>query len=242
MKNLKSITALLFIALITLFLSSCSDDNESVEDTTISEEEAVDIIDDTLDEETGGLNELIQSFVEELLTDIVNNDVCGTLYQSSYPFDYSGDLVTADYDVAWNYELFCDTYNIPESVSFNAISTGNYDSVRIDSNDNSDLNVTIAGLSPLDSYLTLNGNFTRDGSQQLTTVLNTRNLTSTLNLDLTNVLIDSTSYQITSGTGNFTFSYTNLNNTYSYTGNMVFNGNGSITIIINGLTYTIDLN
>lgn len=242
MKNLKSITSLLLIALITLFLSSCSDDNESIEETTISEEEAVEIIDDTLDEETGGLNELIQSFVEELLTDILNNDVCGNLYQSSYPFDYSGDLVTADYDVAWNYELLCNAYNVPESVSFNAISTGNYDSVRIDSNDNSDLNVTIAGLSPLDSYLTLNGNYTRDGSQQLTTVLNTRNLTSTLNLDLTNVLIDTTSYQITSGTGDFTLSYTNLNNTYFYTGNMVFNGNGNITIVINGLTYTIDLN
>lgn len=231
----KLITLSLIIG--SALLTSCS--KEKLKD--VSVEDAVELIEASLQSSTAGVNETITKYSELLITDYGINDNCSQSYDTTYTFSYSGALTQANYTINWGYVLGCNL-GVPSSVIVDASSSGTYSTSKVKSNDNTSANLNITGVEPSSSTLNFSGDLNRNGSQTITINSNTQEVTSTITLNLTNLTVNKTSYEIESGTGTALVTANNGSDTFSFSGNIVFNGGGSATLTINGNTYTINLN
>ncbi|MCH2046445.1 MAG: hypothetical protein MK212_20185 [Saprospiraceae bacterium] len=227
-------TALVFATLLT----SCKDDDTL---NGITEEEAVEIVGSSMESSTGGMVESIEDYSEELVNDIAQNGICNQTYQDTIPFTYNGVRVQANYTFTWLYTIVCNNLSIPTNVSFDATSSGTYTSNRINSNDNSSLAMDVSGLELLTPELNFAGTYNRRGSQDITFNSNNRSIESDFNITLTDVKVNKTTFKITSGSGSFTLSGTSGSGAFNHAGTIIFNGNSSATLTINGNNYTISL-
>ncbi len=240
MKLSKSFTVVFSLLIALMFFSSCNKDEQVYEE--ITEEDAVEIIESSMQKSTGGITETTEKYAEDLENDITLNDLCNTPYNESYTFTNNG-IITANYTFNWQYELACsDPVNIPQSATFSANSSGSYNTQRINSNDSSESAFAVTGLQPGASFFVFNGTYKRAGSQDITTSLNARSISSELNMTLGDIFINKSTFEIDSGSGNFTLTGTNQGNSFSFEGSLLFNGNGVATLILNGNTYQIDIN
>jgi len=239
----KSIKTLSYLVITVFSLTSCTNDDDSIASETLTEEEAVELVEASLQKNTGGLNETTKTYSEDLTTDITLNEVCGILYEETFPYTYNGNFITANYIIVWSYQMSCNTLNIPETAEFNATSSGVYTTRRIESNDVSQSSLSVSGLQPTSDTYLFNGNFKREGNQQITLNQNTRSVNSTVSLEITNLTVDKENYEIISGNGTVELTgSTNQGNSFSFEGSIIFNGNGSATLTINGNGYEININ
>jgi len=66
--------------------------------------------------------------------------------------------------------------------------------------------------------------------------------TSTVDVTLSNILINKSNKTITSGTATVTVSGSNTKNgSFNFTGSITFNGNGKATVTLNGTVYIVNL-
>ena len=229
-------------AIVILSLISCTNEEDMEIENVVSEEEAVVLIESSLQKSTGGLNEMTNTFSEELTTDITLNELCGTLYKASFNYNYNEAPILADYEIDWSYMMACNGFNVPQMVEFEASSVGSYSTSRINSNDVTNTVIAISGLQPSASSLLFSGFFNREGTQSITTNLKTRSLSSKFNVDLVDVLINKSNYNISSGGGTFVLSGLSENIPFSFNGTIVFNGNGSVSLTVNENDYEININ
>lgn len=220
----------------TLFTSCSKEENKE-----ITEEDAVELIESSLQENTAGITETVGKYSEELITDYSINSNCSQSYDTTYTFSYSGIVTQADYTVNWGYLMNCNL-GIPTSVALNATSSGTYSTNRMNSNDNTSASLNVTGIEPSSATLFFSGDLTREGTQTITINSNTHEITSTITVTLTNLVVNKTTYQIESGSGTAILSANNGTDPFSFTGDIVFNGGGSATLTLNGNTYTINLN
>lgn len=235
MKSNRTTLIGLAFALVGTFATSCSKDKQE-----ITEEDAVELIEGSLQESSAGLDETVKSYSELIVEDLAVNGNCTQNYDTSYVFGYTGVNVQADYTVSWGYNLSCN-FGVPVSATLAASSDGTYSTNRMKSDDNSTANLTITGIQPSTQELNFNGNLTRNGSQTITVNSKTREITSTITLVLTDLVVNKTTYQIESGSGTATITADNGDDTFTFNGSITFNGGGSATLVINGNTYTINL-
>ncbi len=219
------------------FMTSCS--KEEIKN--VSEEDAVELIEASLQGNTAGVNETVTKYSELLITDYATNANCNQSYDTSYTFSYAGAIAQSSYSINWGYLMECNL-GIPSSIALNASCSGTYSTGRITSNDNSVANMIVTGIEPSSSMLIFSGYLYRNGSQTITINSNTQEITSIITLNLTDLTVNKTSYEIESGTGTAILTANNGSETFSFSGNIVFNGGGSATLILNGNTYTINLN
>lgn len=98
---------------------------------------------------------------------------------------------------------------------------------------------TLSGLNPGSSTYTYNGTYTRQGSQQ-SKIRNQTAFSSTLQITASNVTLSKSTQEITGGTATVTVSgASTAGNSFSYPGQIVFHGNRSATLTLNGNTYPI---
>lgn len=240
MKKLK----ILFALVIGLVMFSCSDDddNSMVETQAITEEEAVEIVEKSLAEESAGLEETTFEYAQKYEQEVSQNVQCNQQVTDSYMYSYNGTLVQTSYDFNWDFTITCNAFNVPQSATFNSSGSGTYTTPRIESDDSSTFMATVTGLQPTSSVLTYNATFERVGTQQLTTNQTTRSVTSDFNATLVDLVVGKSDYEVDSGTGTFTLTGSTNQGNFSYDGSIVFNGNQTATLTINGNQYTIDLN
>ncbi len=244
----KNAPKLLVIALsLTTLLgtTSCEKDEsivlESLE-TEVTEEEAVEIIEASLQAETSGLAETTKTTTEELDSDIEFDLNCDTLIEKSYPFNFESNNVQANFNVNWSYEIACNGAGVPQTAEFSSQTNGSYTTPRINSNDSSTGQFSISGLQPTATAFLMSGSYSREGTQTISFNERNRNITSNLSANLTNLLIDKSDYRIDAGEGAVQLTVINLENTINFQGSIVFNGNGEATLTINGNPYIIVIN
>tara|TARA_R110002096_G_scaffold21043_7_gene68676 strand:- start:34179 stop:34904 length:726 start_codon:yes stop_codon:yes gene_type:complete len=229
------------ILLASLAFTNCekSEDDDQISK-KVSEDDAVELIENSVDQSTGGMNETIESYSEILITDFAINDSCSREYDTSYTYIYSGPISSASYTVNWAYSLKC-TFGIPDSVDLKVENAGTHSTNRMSSIDSSSAELIIAGLRPTASHLTFNGNLNRKGSQTISVNNNSRNISSTINISLNSVMVDKSDSEISSGTADISVIANNGIQNYTYNGILSFLGNGLASLSMNGNTYPINL-
>lgn len=245
MKTTKRRISTLSIAVLAscFTLYSCSDDENG---TSVSQQEqdAVDAITYSLQSDSNGLAKSVESASmyasdENLYGKTVSLE-CGVPYATTYNETWSGTNYSYDYSISRNTELTC-VEGAPSALAYNATYEGVYDTPRMSSDDNATLQWTLSGLDASAETATLDGSYVRNGSQ-VSKVRNQNTFTSTLTYDLEAISVNKSTHEIASGTASLVFNGLSSNgNSYSYNGSVVFNGNGSATLTINGNTYNIQL-
>jgi len=237
---------LFFLGLFTIstlgFIMSCSsnDDGDNNTTETLTEEEAVLIIESSVQKSTAGVNDNAEKFSEELTTNITINLECDVFYEDNFVTNYDSGNIQASYTVDWSYIMTCNDINVPQTISFSYASDGDYTTPRISSTDTSSGSFEISGLQPSESEIVVNGDFIREGVQ-IVTIINERAVNSHLEIVLNDVIINKDTSSIVSGTGTAILTGASQNTTFLFEGSIVFNGDETATITINGNSYQINL-
>lgn len=239
MKNSRILLAII----VSLLITSCNkEDDDLVPQQAISEEEAVEIVEASLAKESAGVEETTYAYAKTYEQEVSQNVQCNQAVSDSYNYSHNGTVIQATYSYNWSFTISCNGVNIPQSATFTSAGSGMYTTPRIESDDSSTFSATVTGLQPSSSTITYNATFERIGTQQLTTNLNTRSVSSDFSATIVDLVVGKTDYEVDSGTGTFSLTGTTNQGNFSYDGSIVFNGDNTATITINGNQYTIDLN
>jgi hypothetical protein len=253
MKNLK----LSLIVLLMLGAFSCTKDNSSSSSTTVTTDQAADIAAGSLAENSNGfasvtddvaINALGISSVNSGLT--VNStqatnslhQACGTTVTDSLTRNITADSVTINYFFKYSHTLNCNVNSQPDNVIDTVTYNGTFDGPRLSSTNSGSAKVRIAGLTLAATNFVINGEFKRDGSFQ-SKVGNKASGNSHIDIVGTNIIISKVNRKIISGTATITITGTGpKGNSFSYTGTIKFNGDGTATLTLSGgASYTINL-
>lgn len=241
MTNLKSIPTLILISL-AISVASCNTDADDQIVEAITDEEAVELIAGSVQTNTAGLSLTVETYSSRLSTEIAPVEICGTQYEKTIPYSTNGNVIKADYILAWSYELSCNNFNIPQTALLDATTEGSYSTQRIESNGSSQSAFNISGLQPsADSYV-FNGDLSQKANQLITLNQSTKTIASNIYLKLTNLAVDKEKHEINSGTSLFTLTgTTDQGNSFSYEGSISFTGDGKAIVTLNGIAYEITL-
>ncbi len=239
----KYIKTVLYLCITINIFISCSSDDSTNNTESLTEEEAVELIEVSLQTRTGGLHQAAKMYSENIKKAIIVNEICNTLQEDTFPYTYEGNLITADRLFNLSYNVRCNFFNIPQTAEITATSSGTFTTQRIVSNDNSQTSLSVSGMQLLSNTLLFNGTYTREGTSQITINQTIRNINSSFDLEIINLTIDKQTLEIISGNAlvNLTGT-TNQGNPFSFEGAIIFNDNQTITLIINGNEYEININ
>ncbi len=225
------------LAASLLFFTACKKDNTD-NDTSISQDEAVEVMTQGISAESGGLAEQTTSAAR-----VASESArigCGQSLDTTFSGQsLPGALITYNYSVHVNRQLTCNQ-GVPQEFSFNLEGQSSYSAPRMSSSDNTTAGFVIGGLQPASSVYTFNQQYERNGTQQ-SKVRHQRSFSSKLVITSENVLVDKSTKMIISGTASvqFTGSVTG-GKTVSYSATLTFLGDrkGLLTLG-NGATYNI---
>lgn len=142
------------------------------------------------------------------------------VYTYSYTFHFLYGLVGTSFDVLYDMK-------------------GTYSTPRMSSNDSA--NAVLHFTDLLANPVALNGTYLRLGSQTFR-VGETKQLNTSIQATLTNITVDKNTKRVTGGTVALTITAERDNgSTISLDGTLTFLGNHQATLVINGKTYTLNL-
>jgi hypothetical protein len=233
----KSSFAAIAFAIITLIsFNSCRKELP----VTVSPEEIADIVSNALQYETSGavMEALSAVTLEDIYTAL--DEHCNETFDSTLNYSYSQNTVSADYERSMEWVVNCTGFNIPTDIAYTSTANGEYSTFRMSSVDASSNELTITGLDIGGGNYFVNGTSVRTGTQESN--IRDISLSSTCDLTLEEVEISKSTYEIIAGEGTVTVTGENSGgNSFSFTGSIVFNGDGTATLTLNGTEYTINL-
>lgn len=244
LKSKNPFAILLLVSVLSM--ASCSkDDGNSNNETAVMEDDAVEVIESSLAKETNGMTKTVETTIEtadaELLFTEEPTIECGQMYNDSYSETYSKGNYSYNYAVSRDYLLSCNEEGNPESFSYSLDFNGVYDTPRMSSNDSTTVEWSITNLETTETSSTFNGSYLREGTQ-VSKVRNKNTFNSTLTIDLSDLIVNKSTYTILSGTAQVAFVGLSSNgNQYTFNGTLTFNGDETATLILNGNTYIINL-
>lgn len=223
--------------LVFIFLSACDNtDNNATPNEVITTEEAYTIVEEGIISDGEGLSQEVLNTVLVLTEELS----CNASFDSTLTRNYTGDLRTANYTLDWQWSINCNQFNIPTDVSFGSATQGDYDGPRLTTNSSATGTYAVTGLEFSSPAYLINGTYNREGSQALK-VGEMRSFSSAVAYTIADISINKATFTIESGSGTFALSGTNKNgDTFLIDGSIVFNGNQSATITINGEAYEVN--
>ncbi|NUO00860.1 MAG: hypothetical protein HUU01_09635 [Saprospiraceae bacterium] len=232
-----------FLMVLGLMATSCNKETEEPQD-VLTEEEIVAVVEGAMLADTDGLAAQSEDavYIAEQYTvkDGLGGGPCGETMDSTVSYNYTDPRITASYNSTFIWTLNCNNNSIPQSLDFDRTAEGNYETARMISDDSAVGDWLVENIVTGANYV-INGSYSREGSQT-SKVRNQNAFTSSLQVSLDDLNLDKGTRRIVSGIASFTLNGSGTaGRSFSYEGDLVFNGNGSVTIIVNGHSHTIDL-
>jgi hypothetical protein len=223
----------LFLILIPVLalLSACG---EQVE--TISQAEAAELVENATVANTEGYVSQVED-ISGLLLAFLDN--CNETRDSSISRSGSQGNVSYNWNFDWSWSLACSNVGVPQSFSASYSGSGDYSTLRITSDDEFSGSFTVSGLQPSAGNWVYSGSYSRTGSQVFDGQRRDRDVSSVITVSTTNLNVSKSSQEIVSGTSDISVSGSVNGSAFSYTGTLVFNGNRTGTLTINGSSYNI---
>ena len=242
--------------LLMLGAFSCKKDNSNSSASSVTSDQAADIAASSLAENSDGFTSVTDDIATNAQginsstsltinsTGQATNSVhqaCGTTLSDSLTRAITIDSVSVNYFFKYSHTLNCNSSNQPDNV-INALTYhGSFDGPRLSSSNSGSANVTIAGLSPTATNFVVNGEYKRAGSFQ-SKIGNKASGNSNIDIVGTNITLSKPDRKIISGNATISITGTGPKGaSFSYTGTIVFNGDGTATLTINSTAYTINL-
>lgn len=234
--------ALALIAVTMSFTACNKDENDTT--SIISEEEAVAVLEGALMNSTFGIGSEVADAAYIALQYSEKDGLggpCGAAFDSTVTRSINETRVIAAYTTTWHWKVNCNNAMVPTSLDFDRTSSGEYETSRMASEDSAISDWTISNLV-LGSAWTLNGTYTRNGSQT-SLIRNQNSFTSELTMNISSLTVNKSTLRVDSGSATFLLTGNSTGgNSFRFEGTIVFSDNGTATVTINGQTYEIDLN
>jgi hypothetical protein len=250
MKTFKtSIVALLLLAAI-----SCKKDNSTSVAATVTSDQAADMAASSLASNSGGVASMTDAISANAVAvtsvggptiNTVNavsaKQACGTTLTDSATFTGTTSSVTFNYFAKYTHTLNCNSEEQPDNITNTLTYNGTFSGPRISTTASGTANATIAGLSQTATNFVVNGEYKRTGTFA-SKIGNLATGNSSLDILVTNLTLSKPARTIVSGTATVTLTGVAGKKSYSFTGNVTFNGDGTATLVIaGGSTYVITL-
>ncbi len=235
---------LLALFVLAGLLASCNkDEDDMISEPVLSEEQASDVLEGAITVNSQGLGAGIlgATFLANKYAEKGGGgSPCDMAFDSTLAFSVGLNQFSASYTTSWNWAVNCNDNNIPVSINYSRTASGQYETPRIKSDDSASSEWMITGLLLGDDY-TLNGAYQRQGSQEIM-VNETNTFSSLTTFEIEELKIDKGTFLIQSGTGTYRLTATGpQGNITNFEGDLTFNGGGSVTVTINGNSYTFSL-
>ena len=165
---------------------------------------------------------------------------CSAVIDTTWERSYASGNASADYSSTWSVSVLCNNFSVPYALQMNSDANGNYDGPLMSGTETGTGQFTWSGLLPTaDEYL-LSGEYAATGTA---TSKKGRKTSYALdaNITFTDLAFDKETNELLSGTGTYTLTASSDNRTATFTGTIVFNGGGSVTITVNGESYTFQI-
>lgn len=235
MKNQMLLIVAVFAATL---LVSCRKNAEEIV-ALLSENEAAEIVETAVAERSAGaampavdVTTLVESWLEN----------CGVPGDTTLQRTKTTGPVTYNYTFDMDWLIQCNNLNIPTAATVNVAGNGSFSTQRWTGSDAAIGDLNITGLNPQAPDYIVNGSYTLEGdvTGSFRNVNPTLDCTTTLHLN--NLSIRKSDRLITGGTGTATVVVTNgKGQTETLNGTLVFNGDGTVTITVNGHTHTFPI-
>jgi hypothetical protein len=232
---------LLCIVLAGLILStgSCKKSNSGSSSAvdTVTTDDAANAVTQAVSPESAGMVAQTQTTVVIINTDDL---ACGEQKDTAFSGqNATGAAVTYSYSYSASRLLTC-SMNEPSAFEFNFSGKAGYSATYIASSDSAGGQFSVTGLNPGTGDYVFNASYIRTGTQT-SKVRNQLTFTSTIDIQSTNLTVDKSTQQITSGTATVSITGSASNGrSFSYSGTITFLGNKQATLVLgNGNTYTI---
>ena len=228
--------------LFGILFTSCEKDDDN--NTIILNDEAAEIIANSLSTSSYGFASQIEDAAEladsiyeekkEAVKNLKSVNADSTFTITSPP----DSRVTYEYTVSYSYGIQMN--GIQPEFFFNFTTNGEYTAQRITSSNQSQGELIVSNLTAGSNNYLLNGSCSRTGSQTVTIEVQ-REFSSTINFNMEDISIDKTTFEMLGGSAEVSITGTSNSASFDMQGSIVFNGNKSATLTINGVVYEIDL-
>ena len=233
-KNLLPFCSILFFAALAT-LTSCRKDPEEIIALLINSE-AAEIIEDAVANKTAGFTAPTidaAAIVEAYLNS------CGVPGDTSINKVKTTGVATYDYTFGLDWLVTCSNLNVPQSANVSIAGNGDFTSPHWLGSEATIGDLTFTGLSPQEASYVVNGSYDLTGNLTGSLRKVSPSFDCVVALELTNLILDKTTYKITGGSGIATVTVSTANGqTQTLDGTLVFNGNGSATVEVNGHVHT----
>jgi len=163
----------------------------------------------------------------------VRSDTISRQSNSGLPFTFS-------YRLTYNFMVDCNSSSVPDSLSSNLSYSGSYSGPNMSSTNSGSSIFGVGGLLPTDTAFVINGEYKRAGSFS-SKIDTAHNGSSNIDIVVTGLLVKKHTHMIEGGSATFTITGTGRKGSFSFTGTIVFNNDGTATLTVNGTVYTINL-
>jgi hypothetical protein len=219
------------------FFVACTPEDDSPEPTPpITEEEAAELVEAALIEETDGIAKEAAEATSTAETYALEAN-CGLSGDTSIIYTIDRPNITGAYSTELSWELICEG-PLPTELQLERSMSGAYSTARISSNDTASSTWSISELLTGPEYV-MNGNYLRSGTQEFA-FQEERSFETSLEVIITDLRMEKTTQEVNSGLGTFELNVTASNGTTTtITGSVEFIGNQTGIISFNGNSYTI---
>jgi hypothetical protein len=208
----------------------------------VSNAEAADIVAGSLSANANGMASVSDDATADAVVIVTLNPPCGyTKTDSISRQNIPGSPYVYSYSLKYAYTLNCNANNKPDNITGNLIFGGNYSGPNITAVGGGTTVFTIAGLSPTALNFVVNGEYKRTGSFQ-SKIDTTNHGNSNVDLVVSGLTLSKPHRIIVSGSATITVTgEVPKKGSFSFTGTIVFNGDGTANLTLNGLKYLINL-
>ena len=231
----QTLAALLFFVSALACFSSCRKTAEDIIE-IISESEAAEIAETAIAERTAGMSMPTVDMAQILETYLEN---CGVPGDTTLQKSNSGANASYNYTFGLEWLINCNDLGVPQNAEVDLSGDGTFSTNRWSGDEQASGTLTFTGLNPQATDYIVNGSYTLEGdvTGDLRRVDPTFSCTTTI--ALVNVTISKSTYKITGGSGTIQITGTNgQGNTRTLDGTLTFNGDGTVTVVVNGHSHT----
>jgi hypothetical protein len=237
------------VAILLLGAVACNKTNNSVSPggtvhptPNVSNAEAADLVAGSLSLNSNGVANVAGDATLNAINMINTHAQCGTIRADTISRQSTvGAAYTYSYNLTYNFTVNCNSSSQPDSLSSSLVYSGSFNGPNLSSTNSGSSVFTVNGLAPGSTDFVINGEYKRSGSFK--SKIDTTNVgNSNVDIVIKALTITRPGRTIASGTATISVSGdVPKKGSFSYTGTLVFNGDGTATLTLNGTVYTINL-
>jgi hypothetical protein len=237
-----SVVALLLLSAVACQKSGYIDRGGIGVNGNVSNSEAADMVSASLASSSDGVANIADDVTQSAASLATSHVSCGTVKSDSVSRQSAaGAINTYSYKSTYLYKVICDGSSQPDSLSSSLIYSGSFSGPNLSSTNSGSSIFKVAGLPSTTTNYVINGEYKSAGSFK-SKVDTTNTGSSNIDIAIQALTLAKQTRTIASGNANITVTGSvPKKGSFSYTGTLVFNGNHTATLTLNGTVYTINL-